>query len=162
MRYTNSARFMKRRAISRKRATSTASRSVTGRRWERSVKRRISLIASARFTRTSAKSGRRSIITRRRYRQAAPLKRAMRKPSRSRASANSPPKNDRTGLLPCHYPHFYTKRVSFILARGCRRQHKAWGGASAEPQEFGPKKHTSPRRRATAIHGGLWLRHSQT
>src|SRR5262245_19025996 len=32
---------------------------------------------------------------------------------------------------PCLYPH-----LDAILARGCGRQNIAWGGASAEPQEY--------------------------
>src|SRR5262245_65675443 len=31
-------------------------------------------------------------------------------------------------------PHFYTKCVYRILARGCGRQHKAWGGAQRNPR----------------------------
>ena len=45
----------------------------------------------------------------------------------------------------CRYPHF-----DALLARGCGRQSKAWGGALAEPQydeDLSPK----PAKRATAI-----------
>ena len=31
-------------------------------------------------------------------------------------------------------PNFYTKRVCSILARGCGRQSKAWGGAQRSPR----------------------------
>jgi len=31
--------------------------------------------------------------------------------------------------------------ITRILARGCGRQHRAWGGALAEPQEYGVSKH---------------------
>ena len=39
-------------------------------------------------------------------------------------------------LYSCHYPQF-----DAFLARGCGRQHKAWGGALAEPQEYGVNTH---------------------
>src|SRR6266498_2873752 len=35
-------------------------------------------------------------------------------------------------IKPCLYPHF-----DAFLARGCGRQNRAWGGASAEPQVYG-------------------------
>ena len=43
-------------------------------------------------------------------------------------------------LCSCHYPHFYDMWVR-ISARGCGRQNRAWGGASAEPQEYGESTH---------------------
>src|SRR5262247_2841102 len=36
----------------------------------------------------------------------------------------------------CLYPHF-----DAFLARGCGRQNRAWGGASAEPQVYGVSTH---------------------
>jgi hypothetical protein len=39
-------------------------------------------------------------------------------------------------MKPCHYPHF-----DAFLARGCGRQHRAWSGALAEPQEYGVSTH---------------------
>src|SRR5215468_9003168 len=47
-----------------------------------------------------------------------------------------PAKPSYKALLSCLYPHF-----DAFLARGCGRQNRAWGGASAEPQVYGVSTH---------------------